>query len=358
MPSIKILSAQRNDDKELVTFSSNFPSEGGLKLALDRSPSYFDSLSQEGSFPEIIIGRETNSGEMVGVGHRTESDFYWKGTKTKLGILSGLRLLKQYRSGIALARGYQKLKEIQNRNPLPGSLTTIQSENKIAIKILTSGRASLPHYHYLDELITFVWKPKVGEGKNQYSIRDFSQTKEELELWESKRVNSFLTPILPNSIFTKSQYSRYTVYKNQTLVSVLGLWDQSGWKRWRVLGYTPTWKLFRLFYNLWAKLNHLPFLPKEKEPLHYVFLSQLKITEIDHKELEPILKKILEKTKQVYPNAYLCYTVSKKDPWFHAFQKIPAWKIKSLGYFVHWESESPLDQISETGFTEWETGLL
>ncbi|TGM81958.1 hypothetical protein EHR01_03995 [Leptospira mtsangambouensis] len=358
MHSVKIHSANKKEDEELVSFSSQFPSEGGFKLALDRSPSYFESLLKEGFNPDIIIGRDSHSGKIVGIGHRTELNYILNGTKQRLGILSGLRLLKEFRSGIALAKGYKKLKELHNQKTCRGYLTTIQSENKNALKILTSARAGLPNYHFIDHLTTFIWNPTVSKEMKNLQIQIFSNSIVETYLNQSHRNHSFLSLVVPNFIEKQLNVRKFSIYTNHELIAVFSLWDQSAWKRWKILKYNDYWKVLRFFYNCWAKIRRLPSLPEVRAELSYVFLTQLKIKQSQTKYLNSILNKILEKTKEEFPNTYLCYTLAKNDPWYDTTNQIPAWKIQSHGYLVNWEAKSPISNSLQKGFSEWEAGLL
>ncbi|PJZ43834.1 hypothetical protein [Leptospira brenneri] len=357
MPSVKILKAIKLDDKDLINFSNSFPSDGGLKLALDRSPSYFESLSKEGLNTDIIIGKDNITNEIVGIGHRTELSYFLFGEKIRLGYLSGLRLLKKYRSGIALARGYLKLKELHERSNCKGYLTTIQSENKTAIQILESGRAGLPKYQFIDHLTTFVWLPGVLKEETTLQIQKLSNSTGADLIEEIKR-SSFLFPEIPDSIYEEKGFSKYLIYSKEELIASFALWDQKEWKQWKVLGYQGQWRILRYVYNFWANLNKMPCLPKPGLSLSYIFLTQLKIKESQIHLFPIILKKIFQQTRLTFPNTYICFTIAKKDPKFPFLKNIPAWKIESRGYFVSWRGDDSNFIVPDGGFSEWEAGLL
>ncbi len=359
MRSVKISKAEIQEDKELIEFSAHFPSDGGLKLALDRSPSYFDSLRLEGDVSDIIVGKDRETGKIVGMGHRTEADYLLNGNKVRLGYLSGLRLQKEYRSGISLARGYQTLKKMHDLGQSKGYVTTIQSENQNAIRILESGRAGLPKYTFITNLTTFIWNPKVFYEKNDLEIETIFDSKILKQFLSQATQKAFLEQKISDYVLNSNSISHYLILKNKNPIACFSLWDQRKHKRWKVLGYSNLWKILRHPYNFYVRFRNLPKLPKEGQDLSYVFLCQLRILDQNINDLHKVFSVIFRMAEKLFPQLYLCYTLSENDPWYSNVNLIPAWKIMSKAYFVHWPNqENGSFSIPENGNSLWEAGLL
>ncbi|TGM46488.1 hypothetical protein EHQ92_00760 [Leptospira biflexa] len=358
MPSIRISKADRKDDADILQFSASFASEGNLKLALDRSPSFFDSIAKDGENPEIIIGRDIISNQLVGIGYKIESNFILKSKRFRFGYLAGLRLLKEYRSGIALARGYKKLKELHDMCSCHGYFTTIQSENQNAIEILSSHRAGLPYYQFLTHLTTFIWNPKVYKKSSNLSVEVVKDSYEYKSFVENTKRAAYLMPEWEDSFYENPNIVRYLIKDGEKIVSSFSLWDQSKFKRWRVIDYSKWIKKLRKLYNVYASVKRLPKLPTPGSPLDYQFLTQLCISEEYINRLPEVFSKIFATSSENFPDVYLCYTLSKEDPWFPIVNKIPSWKIQSLAYYVHWNPANNFFNQKIEGFSIWETGLL
>ncbi|TGL50789.1 hypothetical protein EHQ55_07065 [Leptospira meyeri] len=358
MPSIRISKATREEDEELVQFTASFASEGSLKLALDRSPSFFDSLAKDGENPEIIIGRDLSSNQLVGVGYRIESDYLFQRKRLRFGYLAGLRLLKGYRSGIALARGYQKLKELHEKSSCNGYFTTIQSENQNAIRILSSHRAGLPFYQFITRLTTFIWNPRAFNKKTKLRTVQINNINEYKSFLKKTERPAYLSPYLDDSFYENKQITRYFIKDGEKTISCFSIWNQNQTKRWRVIGYSRWIHFFRKFYNLYAQVRNLPILPNPGSTLNYLFLTQLCIAKEYENRLPEIFSQILLTSLNDFPFAYLCYSLSKEDPWYPFIKKIPSWKIESFAYFVYWNPSENLFAQKIDGFSIWEAGLL
>ncbi|XDD48611.1 hypothetical protein AB3N60_19125 (plasmid) [Leptospira sp. WS39.C2] len=358
MPSIRITKAKKEDDAELVQFTASFASEGNLKLALDRSPSFFESLSKEGENPEIIIGRDSDTDQIIGAGYRIESDYIFQSKRMTLGYLAGLRLLKEYRSGIALARGYKKLKELHQKSKSKGYFTTIQTENLNALQILSSHRAGLPFYQFVTHLTTFIWNPNSFKKKTNLIFEPVTNSRQFKTYVEQMERKSYLRPHWDDSFYEKKEITKFVIKDQNKVIVCFSIWDQNATKRWKVIGYSHKLNFFRYFYNIYAKLRKLPILPIPGSQLHYNFLTQLCIDDKYQNRLPEIFSVILNSSSHHYKGSYLCFTLSNEDPWYHSVKKIPAWEINSMAYFVHWDPTENLFQNKLNGFSVWEAALL
>ena len=97
--------AQPSDDARLRDFLWKMSMPGAIKVAYLREPGFFQALQVEGRHNDVVMGRDKNTGHIVGFGTRSVKTAFINGHPSPLGYLSSLRLLKEYQRGIYLASG-------------------------------------------------------------------------------------------------------------------------------------------------------------------------------------------------------------------------------------------------------------
>lgn len=329
-----------------------------MKLALDRSPSFLESLAKEGEHSDIIIARDLESTKVVGIGYRTEAYYIFQGNRLRLGYLGGLRLLKKYRSGLTLAKGYRKLKELHEKSNCKGYFTTIQLENKTAMEILESHRAGLPFYQFICQLKTYIWNPKAYSKKGKLTTERVTDINLYRSFFSENERPTFLKPEFSESFYGNKDITRYFIKNGEQILACFSIWNQTHSKRWRVSDYSGFWRIFRNPYNLFARFRSLPKLPLPGSNLEYCFLTQFTILNSESKFLSDIVSEIFFTSQKQFPGFYLCCAFSKEDPWNSFLKKIPSWTIESNAYFVCWEPSENIFAKKIDGFSIWEAGFL
>ena len=59
------------DDAGLRRLMAQSPMPGGISIAFEREPSYFHAVEVQGRFWQVLLGRDVDTGDLVGVGTRT-----------------------------------------------------------------------------------------------------------------------------------------------------------------------------------------------------------------------------------------------------------------------------------------------
>jgi hypothetical protein len=379
LPSIRIDLAEDGDNQDLIDFARRFGSDGSIKLALDRSPDYVQSLLPEGDISQVIIGRDLVTGSLIGLGHRTEADFLSFGKKIRLGYLSGLRLNPQYKLSTALPRGYAKMKELHNSGSALAYLTTIQAENQNAKNVLGSGKAGLPNYSFLSDIITYTFsaqglkrkkKKKITNDyiietthdnlkQNWISKKNIVQMKSEISTFLDAKIRDIALLLDYHSSSKRQVGNKYyfLIKKNDKVISSFALWDQNEIRRWYVLGYSWLLSLLRPFYNLLTFFFPYPVLPKPGKNIHTVFVSDFYS---ERKDMEVSLAYLVEIFLMLFPNAYLAFSIDAKDQKQTFLNRYPAWKIRTSAYLVYWNQEGIEDTLAplRLGPFLWEAGCL
>jgi hypothetical protein len=92
----------------------------------------------------------------VGFGVVQVYPLWLQGERSRVGYLSQLRLHPRYRGSTALARGYRLLAELRQALKVRMLITAILDGNQQAQRLLTSGKAGLPHYRPLFAYRTYI----------------------------------------------------------------------------------------------------------------------------------------------------------------------------------------------------------
>ena len=144
------------DDQALCELLRATPMDGQMQIAFCRHPSFFDAAVVEGDKHQTIVCRDQQQrGRIVAMGSCSRQRRWVNGRPQEIGYLSGLRIHPDHRSLGIMAKGFQKMRQLQARDPLPLYLTTIAAGNDRAWRLLSSGRAGLPTYHEAGNYLTF-----------------------------------------------------------------------------------------------------------------------------------------------------------------------------------------------------------
>jgi hypothetical protein len=271
--SLRFRLASADDDAALRRAFSATPMEGGMRLAFEREPSFFEALRVQGDATQVIICEDTNTSEIIAIGTRCLGDAYVNGTLQRVGYLSDLRILPKWRKGTVLARGWKFLRSLDEDGIVDLYHTALFAENADARAALTQARASVPQYHPLGAFITAGIHPcRSAPPASPRLLHITRGTASELP-----RIVGFLNahnssrqfaPVHRVEDFAPGGRWRdfraedfFLVRNGADLCGVAGVWDQAGFKQTRVLSYSGKW---RWLYHL-SRLTHR-FLPVPRLP--------------------------------------------------------------------------------------------
>ena len=77
---------------ELRRLLAESPMDGAIRLAFEREPSYFAALRVQDPHAQVLVGRDAESGEAVGVASRSIRPAFVNGRPRDVGYLGDLRL--------------------------------------------------------------------------------------------------------------------------------------------------------------------------------------------------------------------------------------------------------------------------
>ena len=137
--------------------------ESLVQVKYEKVPNLFESLQKDSEKPPIIVvGIDVKTGNFVGVG--ACSIF-----KNNVGYLNSFRIKKEYRNKVNFGKAYEILITEVKKCGVKTVITTILEENKIAQRILTKRRRSMPIYEFYKNIVFFSLK---NNKKSDISVKN------------------------------------------------------------------------------------------------------------------------------------------------------------------------------------------
>ncbi|MBI1783504.1 hypothetical protein HYR69_00030 [Candidatus Sumerlaeota bacterium] len=343
------------DDAALRRVLAATPMDGRISLSFRREPSYFDASVVDGRFRQVVVGRDQKAGgEIIGFGSRSVRDVYVNGERISVGYLSALRLLPEYRGwGNLIARGFAHFKSLHNDGRAPLYLTTIAEGNERAIRLLTSGRAGLPTYHFAGLYHTAAIPASSGNRAlsstsvagivvRSSSVDDLPQILEFVE--RNGRTRQFFPVYSPEDFFQERGAFKnlhpselLLAFREGRLIGTFGGWDQCAFRQSVVHAYSGGLRMIRPFYNALAPKLGKPRLPGIGEPFHYL-TGALPLVENDDEIVFGALLRAVLRDMDFGGAAYLMLGLHERDPLLPAVRRLRGmtWYTTRL-YQVCWE---------------------
>lgn len=153
MKKIEFKIIQNSDySDEIRNILNDEEMESLVQVMYEKVPNLFESLQKDSEkTPIIVAGIDVKTGYLVGVG--ACSIF-----KNNIGYLNSFRIKKEYRNKVNFGKAYEMLITEAKKLGVKNIVTTILEENKIAQKILTKRRKSMPIYEFYKNIVFFSLK--------------------------------------------------------------------------------------------------------------------------------------------------------------------------------------------------------
>lgn len=338
--------AKNVDNQKLLKLMAEMPMPGPIQVAYRREPDFFDALRVEGRINQTVIGRDSETGEIAGMGTRSIKPMYVNGIEMKMGYLSGLRVREKYRMNIYLARGYQMIKKLHEDGETLLYLSTMLNDNSIAMK-LTAGRSRLPAYHDIGQFksmpISLSQSIRCRRLDN-LSIRSAKEDDVPLIVSflndQGKRRQFF--PVYSQSDFLNSKgllsgielNDILMAFSGNKLVGIVAAWDQKKIRRNIITGYSRWVSLLRPLYNSFAGFAGYPVLPSTGSLLNCFYLSLICVQEDNSDIFMNLLCELIKRKREKY--SFMIAGMHEKDPLLSTFKKLKHLNYSSRMYVVCW----------------------
>jgi hypothetical protein len=283
---IEIKLATPADDDELRELLRRSPIPGPISVTFEREPSFYNSCRARGDCFQVAIGRDRQSGTIIGLGTRSLALGFVNGKEMSLGYLADLRLKQQYRGGILVARGYRFLRHLHADRRTRLYTTVIFNDNHTAHATIASGRAGLPRYqdqgliHCPGINIRSAQPPVGAEGRIVRGSKELLPAI--IECLNRNNCRRQFAPVHTSEMFHNRWLDFrledfHVAMRGSKVVGVIGCWDQGSFKQTRVAAYSNRLRWMIPLANALRPFTKAPRYPKVGDEVAYFYISFIAI---------------------------------------------------------------------------------
>jgi hypothetical protein len=295
--------AERGDDAELRALLRDNPMNGSMQVTFEREPDFFAASAIRGSFHQVGVGRDLNSGRIVGLGTRSIADAFVNGRSVHFGWLSDLRLHPAYRGGMLVARGYRFLRQLHGDGRVELYGTVIFQDNQTALQTIAATRAGLPAYHDLG----LIHCPGINLRRRKPPLAadcDIVRGRRELlpEIVDCLNRNNARKQFAPvhdvESFIHGSRWKDFqppdffVALRNDHVIGVAGRWDQSAFKQTRVISYGKRLRWLVPAANAVQALLGAPSFPEPGQYVPFFYVSFIAVDQDDASVFRALLRQV------------------------------------------------------------------
>ena len=347
MPRVVIEPATPADDAALRRLLADNPMDGGIRVAFEREPSYFAAARVQGDDCQVLVGRDTERGDVVAVGARAIRMVYVNGRPCEVGYLSDLRVLPAYRRGTLLTRGYRRVRALHGDGRARLYVTAIAADNAIALATIAAGRAGLPAYRDLGAFVTAAItlarrKPEVDAGVEivpgtRARLADIVAC---LNVYGARK--QFAPVYRAEDFHDGGRFLGLRVedfrvaLRNGRVVGTIARWDQRAFRQTRVVGYRGPLRLLRPAYNLGARLLGWPRFPRPGATLEAFYAACVAVADEDVDVFRALLRRVYN---EAAGGPYACFVLGlhERDPLVAALDDYRVSHYRGRLFCVHFE---------------------
>jgi hypothetical protein len=295
--------AEPGDEAELRALLRDNPMSGSMQVTFEREPDFFAACAIRGAFYQIGVGRDLNSGRIVGLGTRSIADAFVNGKPVHFGWLSDLRLGPAYRGGTLVARGYRFLSQLHGDGRANLYGTVIFHDNQPALRTIAAMRADLPAYHDLG----VIHCPGINLRRRKPPLAadcEIVRGRRELlpEIVDCLNRNNARKQFAPvhdveNFIhcnrwrdFQLSDF--FVALRNNHVIGVVGRWDQNTFKQTRVISYGKRLRWMVPAVNAVQTLLGAPAFPKPGQYVPFFYVSFIAVDQDEVGVFRALLRQV------------------------------------------------------------------
>jgi hypothetical protein len=347
--SIHIGLATPADDVHIRGLLRREPVPGRIAISFEREPDFSRGCATTGENPTVLLARDLDTGVVAGVACRSKREVHVNGRPTRLGYLGQLRIDRRYRGRWLVSRGVSLLKQLHDRDPLPGYLVAVTVDNREAEGILVrKGRKRFPAFHPVASYCTLAFPVRRATSVSSVAsataddipeIVRFLQTsgsrRQFFPVWSEARLISLTTHF--GLRIEDVQIARLS----GRITGLIGLWDQSAYKQDVVRAYSGWFRLAVPLYNASAPWHRRPRLPKIGERIQSGYAVFVCIEQDAPSVFCDLLAATLHRAAARGLD-YVLMGLDERDPLFRIARERPHVPYRSRIFLAEWPEGDPL----------------
>jgi len=295
--------AEHGDDAELRALLRENSMNGSMQVTFEREPDFFAACAIRGGFYQVGVGRNLESGRIVGLGTRSIAHAFVNGRPVPFGWLSDLRLQPAYRGGTLVARGYRFLRELHADGRVNVYGTVIFQDNRTALRTIAATRAGLPAYHDLGTIHCpgiNLRRRKPAKAADCDIVRGGCELLPEIvDCLNRNNARKQFAPVHDVESFIHGNRWKdfqpsdfYVACRNSKVIGVLGRWDQSAFKQTRVISYGRRLRWIVPAANAVQTLLGAPSYPEPGQYVRFFYVSFIAVDQDDVGVFRALLRRV------------------------------------------------------------------
>lgn len=333
------------------------PMPGAISLSFQTEPDYFRAAAIEGPFQQTIVGRDSVTGAICGMGSRAVRPLYVNGQVMPVGYFSQLRVDRRREWGMGLARlvaqGFAFLRELHGDGRTPFSLLSVIEENQAARRVLAARLPGMPQLVEVARMVTYAIAPRrrlaplappagvrLARGGPEdvpallACLDDYGRRHQFFPAWTSATLfDPALAPGLRPEHF-------WLAWRGEQVVGCLARWDQRNVKQTVVHAYGGWLGRLRPALNALRGLHRLPYLPPPGAELRASFASHLALREDDPGLFAALLRAVYGDAR-AHGDHYFLLGLRASNPLRSVLAPYAKFPYVSQLYLAGWEDGLP-----------------
>ncbi len=357
-PSPEVREARPDDDAALCELFASISMEADLRLAVERSPSFFALYElQELLGQRVFVGER--EGELEGVATLLARRGLLGGEEVPLAYLGDLRLGAGLRGGFFFLRRFgEELRRFYEETGAELGLTAIFDSNEQARRFLTKRSRRFPgkplyrhwqSFEITNLLFTRRRRPRPGPCEVRRARPEDLPAIGEL-LARDHAARPFGYPFGEGLLERRLQRwpglelgDFFCAWRGSELRGVVAPWDAHAVKRFRVLAYQGSMAWIKRAFNLGATLFRYDPLPRVGEVTRYAYLTHQSVLDEDPAVFAQLLDQVYAELHGTGLN-FLCSCLLQEDPLRPAYARYSTVPFAASLYLVGLP-EGPLEQL-------------
>lgn len=348
------------DGEKIAALLERTKFDGDIALTYARRPNACFSISKDGQNNAIVIARNSQTREIVGVGICIINEMLLSGEIVKVGYLCGLRVNENSR--VNIVKSYKLLQDFCRENNIKYTYTTILVDNLPALKMLTKKRTTMPIYIKHSEYVVNIFRKKLKCNSdytcNIATENDFDKLNQFIKKESKNKIffPSLTEQSLKNGFFGLTYKDFYLLKNREGEILCCGvLWKQWDYKQLIIEKYSLKYKIVKLLGSPILSLLKYPKPPNENEIIKYPTLSFVLSKDDNPDHTGDFVRKISHHIPKECE--FFVFGATKNSPEAQKAFKIAPINYKSYVYLVDWDKTNGYDDLLDKNIYI-ECGLL